>query len=125
MLSWETTLAHGFSWEQFDQLCAIDTVGGRFFHAISAETATRLRESFQRPAYLLPDPLAMAITLDPSLITQSARHHVSVELNGSLTRGQTVIDYMGVAGQPANVDIIQALDAAGVHAMFVEALSAS
>ena len=123
MLSWETTLAHGFAWDKFDQLCAIDTVAGRFFKAISSLSAKRLQETYYRPAYLLPDPLAMAITLDPALITQSARFHVSVELNGSLTRGQTVIDYTGISGKPANVNIIQALDTDGVHAMFVDALS--
>ena len=123
MLSWETTLAHGFSWDKFDQLCAIDTVAGRFFKAISSETAKRLQETYYRPAYLLPDPLAMAITLEPSLISQSAKFHVSVELNGSLTRGQTVIDYTGISGKPRNVNIVQALDIDGVHAMFGKALS--
>src|SRR5690606_10273728 len=31
MLSWETTLKHPFSWEQYDALAATDTPAGRFF----------------------------------------------------------------------------------------------
>ena len=124
MLSWETTLAHGFPWDQFNALCDIDTVKGRFFRAISQETARRLRTIFGRPAYLLPDPLAMAITLRPQLIQQSGKYHVTVELAGRHTRGQTVIDYTGVSGGAPNVNVIQALDADGVYALFVEALSA-
>ena len=123
MLSWETTLAHGFAWDKFDQLCAIDTAAGRFFRAISHETAKRLQETYHRPAYLLPDPLAMAITLRPDLIRQSGKYFVTVELNGAHTRGQTVIDYTGISGQPANVDVIERLESDGVHAMFVAALS--
>ena len=123
MLSWETTLAHGFPWDQFNALCAIDTVNGRFFRAISKETAERLQKTYGRPAYLLPDPLAMAITLRPDLIRQSGKFYTRVELNGEHTRGQTVIDYTGIGGKAPNVNIIQALDTDGVYALFVDALS--
>ncbi len=123
MLSWETTLAHGFVWDKFNRLCDIDTVNGRFFRAISSETAERLKQGFARPAYLLPDPLAMAITLQPGLIRQSGDFYTTVELNGRLTRGQTVIDYIGISGKPANVTVVQQLDTDGVYEMFVAALS--
>ncbi len=123
MLSWESTLAHGFPWDKFNALCAIDTVNGRFFQAISHETAQRLQDTYSRPAYLLPDPLAMAITLQPDLIQQSGKFYVTVELNGRSTRGQTVIDYNGINGNQPNVNIIQSLDTDGVYNMFVDALS--
>ena len=125
MLSWETTLAHGFAWDKFNALCAIDTVNGRFFDKISRETAQRLQHTYKRPAYLLPDPLAMAVTLQPDLIQQSHKFFVTVELNGQHTRGQTVIDYNHMSGQSPNVNVVQALDTDGVHAMFVKALSQS
>ena len=123
MLSWETTLAHGFPWDQFNALCAIDTVNGRFFRAISQETAERLQTTYGRPAYLLPDPLAMAITLRPDLIRQRGKFYTTVELNGQHTRGQTVIDYTGISGNSPNVNIIQALDTDEVYQLFVDALS--
>ncbi len=123
MLSWETTLARGFVWDKFNALCAIDTVNGRFFRDISQETAERLKTTFARPAYLLPDPLAMAITLRPELIRESGKYFVTVELNGRHTRGQTVIDYNAISGRAPNVNVIQALDTDGVYQMFVEALS--
>ncbi len=123
MLSWETTLAHGFAWDKFDALCAIETVNGRFFRQISQGSAERLQETYRQPAYLLPDPLAMAITLQPSLIRQSSKHYVTVELNGAHTRGQTVIDYNHMSGKAPNVNVIQALDTDGVHQMFIAALS--
>lgn len=125
MLSWETTIAHGFPWDQFNRLCQIDTVNGRFFRAISKETAQRLRDTYFRPAYLLPDPLAMAIILQPDLIQQSGKFFVTVELNGAQTRGQTVIDYIGISGETPNVNIVQQLNTDGVYDLFVNALSQS
>lgn len=123
MLSWETTLQHGFAWDTFNALCQIDTVNGRFFRAISQETAERLQTTFARPAYLLPDPLAMAIALRPQLIRQSGKYYVTVELSGRHTRGQTVIDYNHMSGQRSNVNVIQSLDTDGVYQMFAAALS--
>ena len=67
----------------------------------------------------------MAITLQPDLIRQSGKFYTTVELNGRSTRGQTVIDYNGISGEPANVTIIQQLDTDGVYEMFVAALSSS
>ena len=124
MLSWETTLAHGFPWDQFNALCAIDTVNARFFSRISQLSAERLQTTYQRPAYLLPDPLAMAITLRPELIRQSGKYFTTVELNGAHTRGQTVIDYTGISGRAPNVNVVQALDTDAVYELFVAALSA-
>ncbi len=125
MLSWETTLAHGFSWGKFNRLCQIETVNGRFFTQISQGTAKRLRDTYFRPAYLLPDPLAMAITLQPDLIQQSGKYFVTIELNGNRTRGQTVIDYSGISGEAPNVNIVQSLDTDGVYDLFTNALSQS
>ena len=123
MLSWETTLRHPFSWEQYDALAAIDTPAGRFFRDTTITTVDFLRKFRQAPGYLLPDPLAMAITLRPDLIRESAAHYVRVELQGRATRGQTVIDYMGLLGRDPNVTIVTGLDVAGVYALFQQMLT--
>src|SRR5712672_4642972 len=46
----------------------------------------------------LPDPVAMAIALDPSIGTDWTEHSVDVETQSALTRGMTVVDRMNVAG---------------------------
>jgi purine nucleosidase len=55
-----------------------------------------------------PDPITMAIAMDPSIATQVVRRNLVVELRGEFTRGQTVIDHMGFTGRQANVDIVLA-----------------
>lgn len=50
----------------------------------------------------LPDPTAMAIALDPSICTRSSRHYVEIETDSELTRGMTVVDRLGVAGDDRN-----------------------
>ena len=50
----------------------------------------------------LPDPVAMAIALNPSVCTRQSKHHVTIETNSDLTRGMTVVDQLGVATDPRN-----------------------
>ncbi len=50
----------------------------------------------------LPDPVAMAIALDPTICTAASDHYVDVETVGDLTRGMTVVDRLGVAEDERN-----------------------
>lgn len=50
----------------------------------------------------LPDPIAMAIALDPSICTQRSVHHVMVETQSELTRGMTIVDQLNVCGDARN-----------------------
>jgi purine nucleosidase len=50
----------------------------------------------------LPDPVAMAIALDPSIVTSQSEHFVEVETGSELTRGMTVVDRLNVAHDQRN-----------------------
>ncbi len=55
----------------------------------------------------LPDPMAMAVAIDPSVATRVERRFVAVETGGAWGRGQTMIDDLEVTGHPANVDVVR------------------
>ena len=63
------------------------------------------REHTLLDGFDLPDPIAMAIALDPEVATDVRRLHVAVETQGELTRGETVVDYRGRT-EAANVDVV-------------------
>lgn len=48
------------------------------------------------PGIGLPDPVAMAIAIDPDICTNHSRHYVEIECDGEFTRGMTVVDQIGV-----------------------------
>ena len=50
----------------------------------------------------LPDPVAMSIALDPTIVTQQSEHFVDVETSSELTLGMTVVDRLNVAGNDRN-----------------------
>jgi purine nucleosidase len=64
----------------------------------------------------LPDPVAMAVALDPSIATSQSPHFVDVETENELTRGMTVVDRLNVAHDQRNRDVWSATLAAGQKA---------
>ena len=52
----------------------------------------------------LPDPVAMAIALEPDVCTRSSRHAVEIETQSELTRGMTIVDQLDNAGDVRNRD---------------------
>jgi pyrimidine-specific ribonucleoside hydrolase len=68
------------------------------------------------------DVPAMAYAIDPSLFT-CRDVHVRIETQGELTRGQTVADLRGQGGEPPNVTVAFAVDAARLTQLWVERVS--
>ena len=62
------------------------------------------------PGLGLPDPVAMAIAIDPTICTRHSKHYVEVECDGTYTRGMTVVDQLHVTPHDtANVEMWQPL----------------
>lgn len=83
----------------------------------------------------LPDPVAMAVALDPTLVTHSSLHSVDVETHSELTRGMTVVDRLNVTHdernrqtwaslirKEPNVRVVWAIDTARWKEMLYECL---
>src|SRR5215203_2100818 len=58
----------------------------------------------------LPDPIAMAVALDPAVSTRTERHFVAVETGGEWCRGQAVVDHHEITGggeYKPNVEVVE------------------
>lgn len=110
LVSWETTVAHGFSQELVDKWMGWTTPHAQFFQQITAKTLAFLEAHFGNKMLYGADGLAMAVVLEPDIVQQAETHHVSVECNGRYTRGQTTVDWADRTGQRANANIILKVD---------------
>jgi purine nucleosidase len=68
------------------------------------------REWLGDPGLPLPDPVTMAIALDPTVCTRRSRHYVDVACDAELTRGMTVVDQLGVTNNEANLEVCWEID---------------
>jgi inosine-uridine nucleoside N-ribohydrolase len=53
----------------------------------------------------LPDPVAMAVAIESSIVTLESAHFVEVETQSELTRGMTVVDRLNVAEDERNREV--------------------
>jgi purine nucleosidase len=75
----------------------------------AVECNTRAQEAFLEQTgqhgISLPDPVAMAVALDASIVTSQSEHFLDVETESELTRGMTVVDRLNVAHDERNRDV--------------------
>ena len=110
LLSWETTLAHVFTREVLERFFSLGTPRAKFFHDTNQKILSFIKERLGQDMLFAPDGLALAAAIEPGIVTRSEKRHVSIELHGSHTRGQTVVDWSGQTHKPANTEIILELD---------------
>ncbi len=123
LVDWELTLRHAFDEAEFDRWLQRGDKRARFYRQI-AEVARDSNRRRGRRGIVAADALAMAVAIDPAVITRSERRYVAVELDGGLTRGATVVDWDGRLGRPANANVVLELDHARFGALVRAALGA-
>ena len=78
---------------------------GEFSVDIQAVLDVYAKESSGIAGFDLPDPMAMAVAIQPSMATVD-RRYVEVLIGDGAGRGKDVIDWHGVTGNQPNVDVV-------------------
>jgi len=91
--------------EEMAKVKGFDTAIAHFAIDCNATALEANRRQSGDPGLGLPDPLAMAVAIDPAICTRAERHHVMIETRSDLTRGMTVVDLLDVAGEPHNAGV--------------------
>ena len=85
-----------------DRILTLDTVLARFAIECNSRAQEAFFEQTGEHGISLPDPVAMSIALDPTIVTSESEHLVDVETSSELTCGMTVVDRLNVAGNDRN-----------------------
>lgn len=109
LVDWELTVRHGLEFEMLEGWIANGLAIARFYDTISAKTRAWTTER-GRPRLMVADALALAVLLEPGIVRHAEERHVAVELNGTLTRGATVVDWDQRLGGRVNARIVMDVD---------------
>ncbi|MDD5220294.1 MAG: nucleoside hydrolase [Candidatus Bipolaricaulis sp.] len=106
MVGWDVSHRRAtFTADEAESLGRLSELG-----AFCVEIQKGLREFgiryLKQEGFDLPDPMAMAVALDPSVATDTKRLHVEIETKSELTRGQSVVDHLRSTGKEPNVDVV-------------------
>lgn len=123
LVDWEATMRHGIAFERMQGWLDAGDARARFYASISRKTHAWTRER-GRPKLLVADALAMAVALEPEIVTRAEERQVAIELNGAHTRGATVVDWESRFGLAANARIVLEVDHARFETLVASALGA-
>ena len=102
----------------FDMWIGAGTPASEFIRRSVLESAKPARAA-GRAGYRSCDGYCMALVLDRSVVHSAEPVYATVELSGQLTRGQMVVDWDGLLGQPCNALIVKELDIGKIQALFM------
>jgi purine nucleosidase len=109
MVGWDVTLNHAvFNMSDAAIIKNFKTPLSDFVVDIQKTVIEFTEKTFGEKAFHLPDPIAMAVALDESVVTESQKVYVDIALNHDATRGQTMIDYPNVYRKTPNVEVVLA-----------------
>jgi purine nucleosidase len=92
------------------ELRAIGTPLAEFCVDIQCVVAEFCATETKLAGFDLPDPIAMAYAIDPSVATGMRRLHLSVETESALTRGMVVMDLLGLTDAEPNATVVTTAD---------------
>lgn len=95
--------------EEIDRVYSADTELAKFAIDCNRTLITYIEETYGEPKLVMPDPTAVASAVWPEIIWESTDCHAFVDIKGSITYGQTVLDYYNVSKKPHNVKVIDKL----------------
>lgn len=123
MVGWELCRGEAnLRQHDIDAIRGLNTTLGHF--AIDCNSVA-MQANYKQSAEVgiaLPDPVTMAVALDPTVVTHASQHYVAIEHESELTRGMTVVDQLGVTGEALNFGVWGQLRQRGANARVVWAI---
>ncbi|MCP4258526.1 MAG: nucleoside hydrolase, partial [Planctomycetes bacterium] len=107
MVGWDASLAYAtFNSHEMKKLRSVGTPLAEFCVDIQKVLNKFSVEEMNLEGFDLPDPLAMAVALDPSVATSTKFLYVAIETESELCRGQSVVDHLAVTKHEPNVEVV-------------------
>ena len=108
MIGWDPSLYDAMiDINKINEIESLNTKFSKFTNDIQVVLREMMKELLNQDAYDLPDPLAMSVFLDETIISQSVEANVRVDVRDGMTRGGCVIDYMNIEPETHKTRIVQ------------------
>lgn len=124
LADWEAVIAHGLHHDRVLEWFKTDSARGKFYERISEKT--RMWSIDRRGDHWhAADALAMAFALEPEGALELQARPLWIELDGTHSRGATIVDWRRQEGRPDKVSILMKYDQQRFESLLQAALSAS
>ena len=106
LVGWDISVTSAtFDENEAAEIRALDTPFAHFAIDIQAVVNEFALSETKLPGFDLPDPIAMAVAIDPSMAT-SVHRCVDMVIGEGHARGHDVVDWLEVTGKPPNAEVV-------------------
>ena len=110
MVGWDVSLADSvIDMDLAEELRSLGPLG-QFSIDIQRVLRKFCEESSKLKGFDWPDPIAMAVALEPDIATSEAHRRVEVSLGLGHERGQTIVDHLGNTKREPNCRVVYRVD---------------
>ena len=110
MVGWDVSLADSvIGTELAEEMRSLGPLG-QFSIDIQKSLRRFIQEVTGRTGFDWPDPIAMAVALEPDIATSEAHLRVEVSLGLGHERGQTIVDHLGNTKRDPNCRVVYRVD---------------
>jgi len=92
---------------KINEIESLNTKFSKFTNDIQVVLRKMMQEIFGEDGYDLPDPLAMAVFLDQTIIKDSIEVNVRVDTRDGMTRGGCVLDFLNLEPEAHKIRVVQ------------------
>lgn len=111
MVGWDISRKYAvFGPQDAAALRALDTPQAHFCVDIQSVLQGYALEETKLAGFDLPDPIAMAIAIDPSVATRTLTVPVTIETSDGLCRGQTLLDHANLLRNSQRIAVVVEAD---------------
>ena len=108
MIGWDPSLYDAMiDSSKITEIDLLDTKYSKFTNDIQVVLRKMMQEIFGEDGYDLPDPLAMAVFLDQTIIKDSIEVNVRVDTRDGMTRGGCVLDFLNLEPEAHKIKVVQ------------------
>lgn len=106
MVGWD--ISHKYATFSSEQADALHAMSGLAAFCVDIQKALRAFgiSYLKQDGFDLPDPIAMAVALEPDVATVTKHLRVDIEAQSELTRGATVVDHLRISGREPNAHVV-------------------
>jgi purine nucleosidase len=108
MIGWDPSLYDAMiDSSKIAEIDLLETKYSKFTNDIQVVLRKMMQEIFGEDGYDLPDPLAMAVFLDQTIIKDSIEVNVRVDTRDGMTRGGCVLDFLNLEPEAHKIRVVQ------------------
>jgi len=123
MVPWDVIVNYPINDEEWETIKKINTMMAKFYVKIYTHYREYSMKNEKIGGTPHPDLITTSVALNRNVVSKSERQYVDVENCDCMTRGITVIDYLGLWGKKPNTEVVYEIDKREFYSMLIDLLN--